>query len=87
MWFSVSCLTQYLFILILNQGTRNGPDQKVTLLAAATLNLADFASLAGEKEEGIEVFVPLEASIGRFNSCLSLCVRDTKAYFLLALSY
>ncbi|XP_055801516.1 uncharacterized protein LOC129870696 [Solanum dulcamara] len=55
-------------------GTRNGPDQKVTLLAAATLNLADFASLAGEKEEGIEIFIPLEASIGRFKSCLSLCL-------------
>lgn len=87
MWFSVSCLTQYLFILLLNQGTSKGTDQKVPVLAAATLNLADFASLAGEKEDGIEIFVPLEASVGRFKSCLSLCVRETKAYFLFALSY
>lgn len=87
MWFSLSCLTQYLFVLLLNQGTSKGPDQKVPVLASATLNLADFASLAGEKEDGIEIFVPLEASIGRSKSCLSLCVRETKAYFLLALSY
>ncbi|XP_049354557.1 uncharacterized protein LOC125819087 isoform X2 [Solanum verrucosum] len=55
-------------------GTSKGPDQKVPVLAAATLNLADFASLAGEKEDGIEIFVPLEASIGKFKSCLSLCL-------------
>ncbi|KAH0759753.1 hypothetical protein KY290_023246 [Solanum tuberosum] len=55
-------------------GTSKGPDQKVPVLAAATLNLADFASLSGEKEDGIEIFVPLEASIGRFKSCLSLCL-------------
>lgn len=56
------------------KGTSKGPDQKVPVLACATLNLADFASLAGEKEDGIEIFVPLEASIGRSKSCLSLCL-------------
>ncbi|KAJ8564927.1 hypothetical protein K7X08_001387 [Anisodus acutangulus] len=55
-------------------GTHKGTDQKVPLLAAATLNLADFASVAGGKEDGIEIFIPLEASIGSFKSCLSLCL-------------
>ncbi|CAN4090180.1 unnamed protein product [Withania somnifera] len=55
-------------------GTSKGPDQKVPVLAAATLNLADFASVAGEKEDGIEIFIPLESSIGRFKSSLSLCL-------------
>lgn len=55
-------------------GKSKGPDQKVPVLAAATLNLADFASVAGEKEESIEIFVPLEASVGSFKSCLSLCL-------------
>ncbi|XP_060182698.1 uncharacterized protein LOC132612620 isoform X1 [Lycium barbarum] len=65
--------------------TNKGPDQKVPILAAATLNLADFASVAGEKEDSIEIFIPLEASIGSFKSSLSLCLslnlvelRDTR---------
>lgn len=55
-------------------GTSKGPDQKVPVLATATLNLADFASVAGDKEDGIEIFIPLEASVGSFKSCLSLCL-------------
>lgn len=77
----------YLFILLLNQGTSREPDQKVTILAAASLNLADFASVAGDKEDGIEIAIPLEASIGSFKSCVSLCVRETRTYLLLALLY
>ncbi|PHT61386.1 hypothetical protein T459_34763 [Capsicum annuum] len=34
----------------------------------------DFASVAGDKQEGIEIFVPLEVSVGSFKSCLSLCL-------------
>nr|XP_009771276.1 PREDICTED: uncharacterized protein LOC104221840 isoform X2 [Nicotiana sylvestris] len=55
-------------------GTSRGPDQKVNILAAASLNLADFASLARDKEDGIEIAIPLEASIGSFKSCVSLCL-------------
>lgn len=70
----------YLFILLLNQGTSKGPNQKVPVLSSATLNLADFASVAGDKQEGIEIFIPLEVSVGSFKSCLSLCVRETKTH-------
>ncbi|KAM3338537.1 hypothetical protein P3S68_030623 [Capsicum galapagoense] len=38
-------------------------NQKVPVLSFATLNLADFASVAGDKQEGIEIFVPLEVSL------------------------
>ncbi|KAM3234755.1 hypothetical protein P3L10_014791 [Capsicum annuum] len=55
-------------------GTSKGPNQKVPVLSSATLNLADFASVAGDKQEGIEIFVPLEVSVGSFKSCLSLCL-------------
>ncbi|KAM3234709.1 hypothetical protein P3L10_014745 [Capsicum annuum] len=55
-------------------GTSKGPNQKVPILSSATLNLADFASVAGDKQEGIEIFVPLEVSVGSFKSCLSLCL-------------
>ncbi|KAM3321452.1 hypothetical protein P3S67_002603 [Capsicum chacoense] len=55
-------------------GTSKGPNQKVPVLSAATLNLADFASVAGDKQEGIEIFVSLEVSVGSFKSCLSLCL-------------
>ncbi|XP_047261097.1 uncharacterized protein LOC124894475, partial [Capsicum annuum] len=51
-------------------GTSKGPNQKVPVLSSATLNLADFASVAGDKQEGIEIFVPLEVSVGSFKSCL-----------------
>ncbi|KAM3232175.1 hypothetical protein P3L10_017534 [Capsicum annuum] len=51
-----------------------GPNQKVLVLSVATLNLADFASVAGDKQKGIEIFVPLEVSVGSFKSCLSLCL-------------
>ncbi|KAF3670970.1 putative MATE efflux family protein 6-like [Capsicum annuum] len=61
-------------------GTSKGPNQKVPVLYSATLNLADFVSVAGDKQEGIEIFVPLEVSIGSFKSCLSLCVRETKTH-------
>ncbi|XP_047258753.1 uncharacterized protein LOC124890952, partial [Capsicum annuum] len=44
-------------------GTSKGPNQKVPVLSSATLNLADFASIAGDKQEGIEIFVPLEVSL------------------------
>ncbi|KAM3235026.1 hypothetical protein P3L10_015062 [Capsicum annuum] len=44
-------------------GTSKGPNQKVPVLSSATLNLADFASVAGDKQEGIEIFVPLEVSL------------------------
>ncbi|KAM3338422.1 hypothetical protein P3S68_030508 [Capsicum galapagoense] len=54
------------------KGTSKGPNQKVPVLSSATLNLADFASVAGDKQEGIEIFVPLEVSVGSFKSCLSL---------------
>ncbi|XP_047261018.1 uncharacterized protein LOC124894364, partial [Capsicum annuum] len=53
-------------------GTSKGPNQKVPVLSAATLNLADFASVAGDKQEGIEIFIPLEVFVGSFKSCLSL---------------
>ncbi|XP_047258255.1 uncharacterized protein LOC124890460, partial [Capsicum annuum] len=33
-----------------------------------------FASVAGDKQKGIEIFVPLEVSVGSFKSCLSLCL-------------
>ncbi|KAM3374352.1 hypothetical protein P3S68_013066 [Capsicum galapagoense] len=56
------------------RGTSKGPNQKVPVLSAATLNLADFASVAGDKQEGIEICVPLEVSVGSFKSCLSLCL-------------
>ncbi|XP_047260295.1 uncharacterized protein LOC124893305, partial [Capsicum annuum] len=55
-------------------GTSKGPNQKVPVLSSATLNLADFASVAGDKQEGIEIFIPLEVSIGSFRSWLSLCL-------------
>ncbi|KAM3232169.1 hypothetical protein P3L10_017528 [Capsicum annuum] len=55
-------------------GTSKGPNQKVPVLSATTLNLADFASVAGDKQKGIEIFVPLEVSVGSFKSCLSLCL-------------
>ncbi|KAF3621791.1 putative cytosolic 5'-nucleotidase 3-like [Capsicum annuum] len=55
-------------------GTSKGPNQKVPVLSFATLNLADFASVAGDKQEGIEIFVPLEVSVGSFKNCLSLCL-------------
>ncbi|PHT84807.1 hypothetical protein T459_13250 [Capsicum annuum] len=55
-------------------GISKGPNQKVPVLSSATLNLADFASVAGDKQEGIEIFIPLEVSIGSFKSCLSLCL-------------
>ncbi|KAM3338419.1 hypothetical protein P3S68_030505 [Capsicum galapagoense] len=55
-------------------GTSKGPNQKVPVLSSATLNLSDFASVAGDKQEGIEIFVPLEVSVGSFKSCLSLCL-------------
>ncbi|XP_047261148.1 uncharacterized protein LOC124894594, partial [Capsicum annuum] len=64
----------YLFILLLNQGTSKGPNQKVPILSAAILNLADFASVAGNKQYGIEIFIPLEVFVGSFKSCLSLCL-------------
>ncbi|XP_047251527.1 uncharacterized protein LOC107879340 [Capsicum annuum] len=54
--------------------TYKGPNQKVPVLSTATLNLADFASIAGDKQEGIEIFIPLEVSVGSFKSCLSLCL-------------
>ncbi|KAF3625429.1 putative cytosolic 5'-nucleotidase 3-like [Capsicum annuum] len=54
--------------------TSKGPNQKVPILSAATLNLADFASVAGDKQEDIEIFIPLEVSVGSFKSCLSLCL-------------
>ncbi|KAM3250024.1 hypothetical protein P3L10_011794 [Capsicum annuum] len=53
-------------------GTSKGPNQKVPILSAAILNLADFASVAGDKQYGIEIFIPLEVSVGSFKSCLSL---------------
>ncbi|KAF3625431.1 putative protein pelota-like, partial [Capsicum annuum] len=56
------------------QGTSKGPNQKVPVLSAATLHLADFASVAGDKQYGIEIFIPLEVSVGSFKSCLSLCL-------------
>ncbi|KAM3341829.1 hypothetical protein P3S68_026795 [Capsicum galapagoense] len=55
-------------------GTSKGPNQKVPVLSSATLNLADFASVAGDKQECIEIFVLLEVSIGSFKGCLSLCL-------------
>ncbi|XP_047267273.1 uncharacterized protein LOC107867011 [Capsicum annuum] len=55
-------------------GRSKGPNQKVPVLSSATLNLADFASVAGDKQEGIEIFIPLEVSVGSFKSCLSLCL-------------
>ncbi|KAM3321453.1 hypothetical protein P3S67_002604 [Capsicum chacoense] len=55
-------------------GTSKGPNQKVPVLSAATLNLADFASVAGNKQDDIEIFVPLEVSVGSFKSYLSLCL-------------
>ncbi|PHT80761.1 hypothetical protein T459_13776 [Capsicum annuum] len=61
-------------------GTSKGPNQKVPVLSSAALNLVDFALVAGDKQEGIEIFVPLEVSVGIFKSCLSLCVRETKTH-------
>ncbi|KAF3621790.1 putative protein pelota-like [Capsicum annuum] len=55
-------------------GTSKGPNQKVPVLSSATLNLADLASVAGDKQEDIEIFVPLEVSVGSFKSCLSHCL-------------
>ncbi|KAM3341828.1 hypothetical protein P3S68_026794 [Capsicum galapagoense] len=56
------------------RGTSKGPNQKVPVLSAVTLNLADFASVAGDKQECIEIFVPLEVCVGSFKNCLSLCL-------------
>ncbi|KAM3341832.1 hypothetical protein P3S68_026798 [Capsicum galapagoense] len=61
-------------VFIVINGTSKGPNQKVPVLSAATLNLANFASVAGDKQEGIEIFVPLEVSVGSFRSGLSLCL-------------
>ncbi|KAM3290637.1 hypothetical protein P3S67_018926 [Capsicum chacoense] len=61
-------------VYIVINGTNKGPNQKVPVLSTATLNLADFAFVAGDKQEGIEIFVPLEVSVGNFKSCLSLCL-------------
>ncbi|KAM3280773.1 hypothetical protein P3S67_027793 [Capsicum chacoense] len=59
-------------VFIVINGTSKGSNQKVPVLSSATLNFADFASVAGDKQEGIEIFVPLEVYVGSFKSCLSL---------------
>ncbi|KAM3280790.1 hypothetical protein P3S67_027810 [Capsicum chacoense] len=63
---------EFLSVCTYSVDTSKGPNQKVPVLSSTTLNLADFASVAGDKQEGIEIFIPLEVSVGSFKSCLSL---------------
>ncbi|KAL3323880.1 hypothetical protein AABB24_038183 [Solanum stoloniferum] len=53
--------------------TNKRSNHKVPILAAASLNIADFASEAREKEE-TEIVIPLEAYRGGNKSNLSLCL-------------
>ncbi|KAJ8526335.1 hypothetical protein K7X08_028812 [Anisodus acutangulus] len=48
-------------------------NHKVPIVAAASLNIADFASAVREKEE-VEIVVPLEACSGGIKTNLSLCL-------------
>ncbi|XP_016503037.1 uncharacterized protein LOC107821143 [Nicotiana tabacum] len=54
--------------------TNRRPNHKVPIVAAASLNIAEFASAAREKEEEIEIVIPLEAYSGSNKSSLSLCL-------------
>ncbi|MCE3050709.1 hypothetical protein HAX54_047926 [Datura stramonium] len=53
--------------------TNKRSNHKVPIVAAASLNIADFASEAREKEQ-IEIVVPLEAYSGGIKRNLSLCL-------------
>lgn len=64
-------------MFILKQVTNKRSNHKVPKVAAASLNIADFASEAREKEE-IEIVIPLEAYSGGNKNNLSLCVSKTK---------
>nr|XP_016507726.1 PREDICTED: uncharacterized protein LOC107825385 [Nicotiana tabacum] len=54
--------------------TNRRPNNKVPIVATASLNIADFASAAREKEEDGEVIIPLEAYSGGIKRNLSLCL-------------
>ncbi|OIT37992.1 hypothetical protein A4A49_36251 [Nicotiana attenuata] len=54
--------------------TNRRTNHKVPIVAAASLNIAEFASAAREKEEEIEIVIPLEAYSGSSKSNLSLCL-------------
>lgn len=69
-------------MFLLKQVTNKRSNHKVPIVAAASLNIADFASEAREKEQ-IEIVVPLEAySGGGIKSNLSLCVSKTNLFDL-----
>lgn len=68
-------------MFLLKQVTNKRSNHKVPIVAAASLNIADFASEARKKEE-IEIVIPLESYTGGIKN-LSLCVSKTNLVDLL----